>query len=84
MSALRGRAGDRRWVPIAVALVQGHALLLADAGARAAPARTTAIVSMIDSLVTTNSFAASALEGNAPGEMRFLDPRFPTVPGSIS
>ena len=28
VSALRGRAGDRRWVPIAVALVQGHALLL--------------------------------------------------------
>jgi hypothetical protein len=27
-SALRGRAGDGRWVPIAVALVQGHALLL--------------------------------------------------------
>ena len=37
----------------------------ADAGAGAAPARTAAIVSMIDSLVTANSFAASALEGNA-------------------
>jgi hypothetical protein len=28
VSALRGRAGDRRWVPIAVSLVQGRALLL--------------------------------------------------------
>ena len=37
----------------------------ADAGAGASPARTAAIVSMIDSLVTTNSFAASALKGNA-------------------
>ena len=37
----------------------------ADAGAGAAPARTAAIVSMIDSLVTTNSFAASALKANA-------------------
>ena len=37
----------------------------ADAGAGAAPARTAAIVSIIDSLVTRNSFAASALKGNA-------------------
>ena len=57
VSALRSRAGDRRWVPIAVALVQGRALLLGQCRAGAVPARTAAIVSMIDSLVTTNSFA---------------------------
>ena len=44
---------------------KGAPCFWADAGAGAAPARTAAIVSMIDSLVTTNSFAASALKGNA-------------------
>jgi hypothetical protein len=44
---------------------------------------------MIDSVVTTNSFAASALKGTLLGEMRFLDhahqlARFPTVPETIS
>src|SRR3954463_2709999 len=43
----------------------------ADAGAGVAPARTAAIVSMIDSVVTTNSFAASALKGTLLGEMKF-------------
>jgi hypothetical protein len=57
----------------------------ADAGAGAAPARTAAIVSMIDSLVTTNSFAASALKGNAARRDEVPRPRssagrFPTVP----
>ncbi len=36
-------------------------------------ARTAAIVSMIDSLVTTNSFAAQHSKETPLGEMRFLD-----------
>ena len=47
----------------------------ADAGAGAAPARTAAIVSMIDSLATTNSFAASALKGNAARRNEVPRPR---------
>src|SRR4029079_15694461 len=45
----------------------------ADAGAGTAPARAAAIVSLIDTLVTTNSCLCRLCKETPLGEMRFLD-----------